>query len=542
MSILTEEEFNAWLDDPAAIRGTIIEVECLVDGVETTRYLSTFTYVTSSVDTPANTSYDNIIIGGLKYTEKLSYNSGSAPLSVGDVELDNSNGEITSWLNDIWTNKKIKAYIGDPRWSRDSFVLIFDGIVSGIDSRSKSTINLKIRDKLQRLNTPIFEFKYADVAPYPNSSNVTPYTDPTDPNNTVADIFLPALFGECHNITPVLIDTGNLVYIANYGKTKGIIEVRDNGMPLAENCYEFDPIKGTIKMLLQPSGILTCSVQGDNEPQSWDHFPPGTTYRNTAASIIRRLVTGYGKTLPDPVTGMPTTTPSPDRFTDDDIDTDNFHQFNIDNPQPVGLYSVNRENLLSTCQELAYSIGAQIYMSRLGKLTITKLVSPPIGTPFIITEADMLFNSLQMSDRTTIIGAVKLGFTKNWTKQDNLLTNIPYEHKQLYGEDYSTIIKSDPIVVSQHSFNIYPTQENTYQITQPGAYAEADRRLNLFKNPHTVYSFSGFSNLLKLKLGQTVQLISDKYNLTEENGAGLGTIISLQPDWSTGKVQVGVFV
>ena len=543
MAVLTEEQITEWLNDPLAIRGTLIEANCLVDGIETTRYLSTFSYTTSPSDIPSNTTYDNIVVGGVKYTEKLVYNTGGGSLSVGDIELGNFNGELNSWLNDIWTNRSIKAYIGDVRWPRDSFILIFDGIIAGIDSRSRTAINIKIRDKLQRLNTPIFELKYADIAPYPDSSNVTPYTDPTDPNNTVADVFLPVTFGEVHNITPVLIDTGNLVYMLHYGKTKGIVEVRDNGKPLETNSYTFDPEKGTIKMLFQPSGTLTCSVQGDKYIETWDSFAPGVTYRQTVASIIRRLVTAYGKTIPDPITGSPTANPSLDRFNDSiDIDQANFSSFDENNPQPIGLFSVSRENLLSTCQDLANSIGAQIYMSRLGKLTITKISSPPIGEPRIIDSGSMYADSMQISDRTTVVGSIKLGFTKNWTPQPNLLTNIPYDHKQLFAEQYSTVIRADSETINNYSFTTYPNQENTYQITQPGAYAEADRRLNLYKVPHLVYSFTGFSDLLDLKLGDTVQLINEKYSLTGATGVGIGTVVSLQPDWSTCKVQVGVFI
>ncbi len=544
MPVLTDQQFTDWLNDPSAIRGTLIETDPLVGGTPTIRYLSTINYTTSPTDSPSNISYDNIVIGGLKYTEKLNYQpSGSSGLSVGDIELDNPNGEISSWLNDIWTNRKIKVYVGDPRWPRDSFVLIFDGVVADIDTRSRTTLNIKIRDKLQRLNTPIFEMKYSDVAPYPDSSNVTPYTDPTNPISIVPEVFLPVVFGEVHNITPILIDTGNLVYIVNYGPTKGVIEVRDNGVPLQSNSYVFDATKGTIKMLFQPAGVLTCSIQGDNVSQSWDSFATGVTYRQTAGSIIRRLVTGFGKTLPDPVTGTPSTTPSPDRFVDGtDIDSTSFSTFEAANTQPIGIYSVSRENLLSTCQSIANSVGAQIYMSRQGKLKITKISSPPIGTPTIITESDMLFNTLQITDGTTVVGSIKLGFTKNWTVESGLLTNIPYDHKQLFAEEYSTVIKADYTTITNYSFTTYPPQENTYQITQPGAYAEADRRLNMYKEPHNVFTFTGFANLFNLTLGDTVQLISSRFGFNGDTGVGLGTVVSLQPDWTNGKIQVGVFI
>ncbi len=546
MAILTAEEITAWLNSSSAIRGTLIEVDVRIQGdlVDSTRYLSTFSYTTGASDTPSNTCYESIVEGGLKYTEKMDI-GGNASLSIGDVELKNINGEFDSWLNDTWMNRPIRAYVGDIRWPRDSFFLVFDGVVADIDSRGRDTINIKIRDKLQRLNTPLSELKYSDVAPYPDASNVTPYTDPTDPNDIVPELFLPSSFGEQHNITPILIDTGNLTYIANYGPIQGIGEVRDNGVPLipASNSYTVDVNKGTFTMLYQPFGLITCSVQGDNVPQSWDTFVPGVTYRQTAGSLIRRIVTGYGKCVPDPITGVPTTTPSPERFTEDDIDIDNFEEFEATHPQPVGVYSASRENMLTICQQLAASVGAQISMSRVGKLRLTKLSSPPLGDPTIITEDDdMVINTLSIVRRTEVQGSVKLAFTKNWTIQQGLQTNIPYDHKKRFAEDYSTVIKADADTINKYKLTGYPAQQETLLNSQPEAYDEALRRLNIVKDPHYIYKFTGFPWLLDLRLGDTVQIVSDRFALSGELGVGLGTVISLQPDWNTCNVEVEVFI
>lgn len=544
MPALTNEQITAWLNDPSAIRGTLIEVQVQPNGSSSniTRYLSTFNYTTGNSDVPANTAYDAIVIGGLRYTEKMDLNNSSS-LSVGDIELINTNGELDSWLLDVWVNRSIKAYLGDPRWPRDQFFLIFDGIIADIDSRSLNTINIKIRDKLQRLNTPILELKYSDVAPYPDSSNVTPVNDPLDPNSTIPEVFLPCSFGEQFNITPVLIDPGNLVYMVNYGSVQDIPEVRDNGVPLGPLGFTKNLTKGTFKLNYQPSGAITCSVQGDNVSQTWDVFQPGTTYRNTIPSIIKRLVTGYGKTVPDPVTGAPTLNPSPERFNYNiDIDLTNFSAFETAHPDPVGFYSTNRDNLLGVCQQLASSVGASICMSRLGKLKILQLNSPPIGTPKIITESDFVSNSVQITGKTDIKGSIKLGFNKNYTVQQGLLTNIPYEHKKIYAEDYQTIVKSDYATIYKYNLTGYPQQDNVLLITQPEAYSEALRRLNIYKEPHFTYRFTGFSQLLDLQLGDTIQLVYYRFGFTGDPGVGLGTVISLQPNWATGKVEVEVFI
>lgn len=526
-----------WLASNTAIRGILVEVSVLKQGdtSDTIRYLSSFGYTTNPTDTPANTEYEAIINDGIKFSEKLDLN-GNPSLSAGDIEVNNPNGEYDSWLLDTWTNRAINVYFGDPSWPRGDFILIFSGVMSGVDSRTRNSINLQIRDKLQRLNTPISELKYADVAPYPDSSNQSPIHDPLDPLDTIPDVYLPTLFGEAHNITPVLIDPANLVYCINFGSIKGVIEVRDNGVPLSEESFDLNKTKGTIKILYPPAGAITISAKGDNTPQS---IGIGGDYRNTVASIITRLVTGYGKTEVNPSTGQPTITPSPDRFTAADIDMDNFSAFEQNNQQPVGIFSVARENLLSICQQLASSVGAQLSMSRLGKLRLVS-IAIPLSATRIIDGSSMIEKTLQVGSKTTIQGSIKLGFTKNWTVQNSLSTNLPYDHKVLFAQEYSTTIQSDAQVISDNKLTAYPPQQDTLLITQPEAFAEANRRLDIFKKVRTIYKFTGTSELFNLNLGDSIVLINSRFGLTETTGVGL--VISLSPDWINSKIIVEVLV
>jgi hypothetical protein len=552
MTILTNAEVTDWLNNEYAIRGTLVEVTVNVGGSDITRYLSTFPYTTGSVDTPANTCYDSIVTKGLSYTEALDF-SGAGSLSIGDIELINHDGEYDDWLNDVWVNKTIKAYVGDVTWPRNKFIQIFDGVVAGIDSKNSRTLNIKIRDKLQRLNTPISELNYSDVYPYPDSTNLTPAYNPADVNSIVPDVALPVTFGEVHNVTPILIDPGNLVYLLHYGPISGVIEVRDNGIPLNSGgtAYTVNTTLGTLKMLYRPMGQLTVSLQGDN----------AGGYRNTVASVIKRLVTGYGKVVPNPSTGTPTTrsgtiipgssppigypvvTPSPDRFVDGtDIDTANFSAFDATNTQPIGFYAPSKENLLSTCQSLAYSVGASLTTTRLGKLKLLKLVSPPVGTPFIIDTSMYKYDSVQISSITEVVGAIKLGFNKNWTVEQNLQTDIPPDHRRMFAEDWSTVSVFDADTISKYKLTGLPFKQDTELQVQSDAAVEANRRLNLWKTPHPIYKISGFTPLLDLQLGDPVQLVCPRYNLTGATGVGLGTVVYLQPNWSTGTVEVGVFI
>ena len=153
---MTDAAFLAWLQSATAIRVVLIEATVNVGGTDITRYLSTKPYVTEAGDTPSNTDYIPRASNGIQYTETVSV-SAEASLTQGDIELNNQDGALDSWLTDVWAGRPIQAFIGDPRWARSDFRLIFNGIVDDIHSKSREVVNLVLRDKLQRLNTPVSE-------------------------------------------------------------------------------------------------------------------------------------------------------------------------------------------------------------------------------------------------------------------------------------------------------------------------------------------------------------------------------------------------
>lgn len=492
---MTDAEFLAWLNSPTAISIVLIEVSPLIAGVETTLYLSTHAYVTGASDTPANTAYSSVVNASPRFTERLSL-TGQGGLSGGDVEIDNPNGERDTWLNYVWTNRPIKAWVGDPRWPRSDFRLVCDGVAANLDSKASDKLNILLRDNLQRLNTPVSEEKLGG----------------TTPNK---DMVRPLLFGECSNVTPLLIDPVNLVYQIHNGPVESIFEVRDNGQPIT---VTVNAAAGTFSLTGSPVGAITVSAQGDK---------PSGVYSNTISKLIQRIVTGYGK--------------AGDAFTTADLDTANLAAFDTACPQPVGVYLQNRENVLTTINALASSVGAQAVMSRTGKLRLFQIALPASGTPTLITEAHVYApngrSSLAISSRPPVVAAVKLGYCQNWTVQSGLLTSIPAQHKDLFALDWLTATASDSSVKATYRLNSDPVQFNTCLLRNSDAQAEASRQLNLWKVPRTVFKFTGTAPLLLLELGGAVTLRHHRFNLA----AGVsGMVVSLTPDWLTRRVEVEV--
>lgn len=236
---MTDQEYSDWLKNQSAIRCILVEVDVKVGASVTTRFLSNCGYVTTASDTPANTSYSPRIVGGIQISRKMSID-GNVSMSFGDIELNNTDGSLDSWVYDYWANRSIRIYLGDVTWARSDFRLMFSGITTGVDMRRRDKLNIKLSDKLQRLNYPVSELKLGGVG-------------------SLADSTIPLLFGECHNISPLLTDAVLNEYQVHPGPIEGVFEVRDNGVPVS---FTHLPAVGKFRLNQAPSGTITCSAQG----------------------------------------------------------------------------------------------------------------------------------------------------------------------------------------------------------------------------------------------------------------------------------------
>ena len=489
---MSDDQFLAWLQDPAAERMVLIEAQVNVTGVEVARYIASRLYATGPADTPANIEYQPLATGGLAFTEQVSL-TGEAGLSGGDIELDNADGALDSWLGDVWSNRAVRVWSGDPSWSRADFRLVFDGIIADVGASGRESINLALRDKLQRLNTPITEAKLGGA-----TQN--------------KDAVLPVPFGECHNVTPLATNPATLEY-GFLGAVESIAEVRANGKPVAAT---INNATGRFKLTTNPlAQVITTSVQGDNV----------AGYAPRIAPLVQRIATAYGKAA--------------DRFTPADLDLVNLAAFDAAHPQPVGLYVADRSNQAQAIQQLAASVGAQAVMSRTGQLRLVQIALPAAGVPLEIGPEQMRERSLRPAQRLPVTAAVKIGFDRNWTLQAALTTSIPPAHADLYATEWLTETVVDEAVRTRYRLSDDPVQIDTCLKTRADARAEAQRRLALNKVPRTIYEFDGEPEMMMLELGQPVRLRAERFGL--QDGVP-GVVVLLSRFWLTGRVTVGVLV
>lgn len=524
---------QAWLEDTAAIRAIFVEATRynVSSTLEEIVYLSTTGYITSSADV----SFDAILNGGITLNESLSIDGGIS-FSFGDIEVQNFNGDIDSWINDanyIWVNRSIKVYLGDPQWVttditdfHSQFLKIFDGLIANIDSRSRNTLNIKIRDKMERLNTPVTENKLGTYGTWAGGQSNQ-------------DEVKPLIFGEVFNTTPMLVDPSLLKYIFNDGNSEQLIEIRDNGVPIYTTAGITSGLTSGATVTLNTGsfvlahplvGGITTSIQGikNSINLSTGALVPDT-YSNNIANIIALIVTQYGKSYT--------------RLSASDIDLTNFAAFAAANTQSVGIEILGGDNVLSVCQQLADSIGAQLYFNRSGQLQLLRLGSGFTG-PYItdITEDDIILNSLQISTKLDIVAANKIGYCKNWTVQEGLVTGIPDEHKKLFATDWYTKTSTNSIVQGLYKLHLDPQQKDTLLIKEVEASAEASRLNTYFSTPKTIYRMTGTSKMLGLQLGQNVTLIQGRYDLYNSGIGIAGQIYSLSPNWINATVDIEVII
>lgn len=588
-----------WLEDPSAMR-VILVVATVYDiaaSQDINLYLSTGGYIT----TDGVATFLPIIAKRLTLTESLSKDGNSAGMTFGDIEVHNLNGEMDTYLDSaryIWSNKSIKIYYGDPGWTSTlsnlstEFLTIFDGITDDVDSRNLRSFNIKLRDKLERLNAPMSENK---LGVYAASSWGTA-------GQKNQDQMRPIIFGEVFNVTPLLIDpvtqeymvttgsAGQLTGLTGEGDTcEKIIEIRDNGVPLYGTVSAPSILKG-VTYTIQTVGTTNWTAVGASSNTVGVTFRATGNSSGTGAATIAGTTSVTGAVVPAPTinsthtgtfklgtppigvitasvqgvkkstnltTGAAQTTyvntvaniiativtqfgKTSTRLSASDVDWTNFNSFNTaNNTQEVGLYLDNTENVLIACQQVASSIGSQIVMSRTGKLQIYQFGNTNPSSYTEVGADDIIFNSFSIANRYTAQAGIKLAFAKNYTVQSDLITAIPVSNKQNLATEWMTVTATDSTVKTNYALDTDPLQREVLLISDTDAGLEAARLLNYYKSVRTVYKFTGKSKLLSLTLGSTLRLTYSRFNLTT---GVLGQVISLTPDWLSGTVEVEVIV
>jgi len=222
-----------------------------------------------------------------------------------------------------------------------------------------------------------------------------------------------------------------------------------------------------------------------------------------------------------------------------DLDLVNLNTFATNNTAPVGIVVTDRTNVLNVCQSILDSAAAQLFFNRKGLLQILQLGTPTSDPVITITDTDILFHSLQISARTEVVAATKIGYCKNYTVQTALAGNVPPMAITMFGDEWYTSSILDSTIQANYKLESTPVQQDTCLLAKTDADALALSINNYFKVPRTVYSFVAKASLFSLKLGQAVTLTHNRFGLVDGKS---GQVISLSPNWVAGTINVEVIV
>ena len=498
----TEAQLITWLKGSNTTRVVLVEIESvLVGGSPTNFKLSSRPYS----DTATNTQYIACVSGGVSFTENINL-SGTPSIGYGDIEISNPilsdyTGLRDAWLNYVWGNKKVTVLIGDVSWVRSDFYPIFSGLIRDIDSKSRTTLNLLLVDNMQRLNVAVSDTLLTGIY-------------------STADKLIPVTFGECFNVTPLLINPATLTYQVHTGQIAEIIEVRDNGAPvtlLGNSVTGVNLTAGTFQLARSPYGTVTCSVRGS---------APAGAYKQYIGEIIRDILTNYGGKLTDATY----------------INATNFTNFDTATAYKVGAYVDSRQNVLELCYKLAASIGAYLVLGLDGKFKLTQVKSDyATGTGLRkVTTTDMEASTFTLRQKLDVQGAIKLAYCKNWTVQaTGLAAGVAASSTTVFARDYYYINSKDTTVLSNYSQSPEPPPIETLLIEKTPATTEADRLLALYKVPRYIYTGVYYGHMLTAELGDTIDVTHPRFGLSTGK---TGTIVEINRDWLKGRVTLGVFI
>lgn len=163
-----------------------------------------------------------------------------------------------------------------------------------------------------------------------------------------------------------------------------------------------------------------------------------------------------------------------------------------------------------------------------------------LTTIYTVTQKDMQYRTLSVTQKLDVDGTVKLAYSKNWTPQTSgLASGLKPEAVAVLEKDYYYVTSTNPTVVSRYQQVAEPVAKETLLISEQDAQIEADRLLKQKETPRFVYSAAYYASLLFCELGDVFLLTYPRFGL---NTGKTGIAVTINRDWLNGRANIGVFI
>lgn len=299
-----------------------------------------------------------------------------------------------------------------------------------------------------------------------------------------------------------------------------IIEVRDKAAPIEINNSRISAGEFMLKYNLY--GTITCSARSFSAADC------------TVPKIISHIVKNYGT----------------NKLTDLDLELDSISADKTN--YKAGIYVTDRTNILEVCNELAKSINCGLYYSPItiantgevggGKLKLVELKVPSTSVGAVeLNDSLMLEGTLQITESFQVKPSIKLGYCKNYTVQQSqdLALALNPTHGNIYKDPYWYVEIKDTDIINLYSDTGEIKEELTHLLVTSEAQLEAFSRLELWKVPRQLITATYLPHLIFTQLGDIVTIKSNRFGLSSGKP---GLVYSINRDWITGFIQIGVLI
>lgn len=448
--------FSTWLKTPGIDRCYIIEADYLLAGVLHTLRRSTHPYRSAPTDTPALMPYPDSILTLPEFDRDMAeVFVGTSRLSVGELTLF-LDDELMQLINTaVFGGQQVRLYCGDASWALAEFGQILVGQIEQLDAVSYDTAKLTFKDR-----AAIFErlIQQSTITAGPNAGKP-----------------VPLCYGECFNVSPVLLNPVTKQYQVHSGPVSAITAVRENGQPIP---FTANLANGTFTLQNNAQGRVTADVLGAVVAGS---------YLTTADQLLQHIIVNMMGLAAPIGTALPTYT--------------------------LGLYIDKDRSVASVLDEIAASVGAAWFFNRLNQVVKSHFNGALTPTD-TLTPDDIEDDTLLPVRRITPAQSITVGYKRNWTPQADGLAGVIREQNPelatLYEKAESLVVAENGGIAAQYP-DAADINVSTLIATAAAAQTEANRRLALASIPRTVFELSAFAAPFAMQLGQSISINYPQY-------------------------------
>lgn len=387
-------------------------------GLETV-YISDVGYSTRTGETPANTTYLPLTSNPFQFEVSIMSGDefrGGQP-SFGSIRIENGDAELDAITDYYWGGRSVSVYAGQPGFTRSQFEKIFEGICTQPEY-DEDQITINIADKSRILETEFQQDLYEGTGGLEGGADIEGSPKPL-------------AYGECLNVSPVLIDAANLIYQVHDGSMESVDAVYDKGVALtsggdvaditaasvSSGQFKTQLSGGYIKLGSSPVGRITADIKGDNNGG----------YISNIGAIVQRIVrTKLGSRSFSPAT----------------IDGAGFNRIDDAITGKVGIYVSDKTDAQQMLDMLITPVHGYWTFTRQGILTAGVIDAP--GTPTFTIDQDQI-EQIEVLDNIAPAWRISLGYARSWTQQsdDDIASAASTAFKTFIQEEYRKIILED---------------------------------------------------------------------------------------------------